>query len=396
MHAHPENSGASAFGIKPLSVNCFLVNRFLVSGSLLAAGLLAGCAQSPQQHGSLSAQNQREIGAFTAKKYGTASPRVASGADIPSGGGNYLVGRPYRIAGHTYYPSEKQAGYSVTGMSSWYGDAFHGRRTANGEIYNKNALSAAHPTMPLPSYARVTNLRNNYSVVVRVNDRGPYHGGRVLDVSERVADALAFKGQGTAHIKVDYVGRAELGGSNDRLLLATLRTDGAPAQLDGYSAPAPVMTANVQTRPETVPTQTPPRVVAAPAVVQDAVPAAAETIAVMTELPKDALTKAVLPKPAPHALPLPPQRPFDLATVPGAGLPIAAYAPAPRAITVATTTLVAPALPQVPRKRALPLPEAAQPAVLAPVPQSQLSAIYFAPAPLAVQFDAAGPFSKVK
>ena len=83
-------------------------------------------------------------------------------------------------------------------MASWYGDAFQGRRTANGEIYDKASLTAAHPTMPLPSYARVTNLVNGYSIIVRVNDRGPYRGGRVMDVSSRVADVLDFKGAGTA------------------------------------------------------------------------------------------------------------------------------------------------------------------------------------------------------
>ena len=104
------------------------------------------------------------------------------------------------------YPHE-DASYTAVGMASWYGAAFHGRRTANGEVYDMASLTAAHPTMPLPSYARVTNLTNGYSVIVRVNDRGPYHGGRVMDVSSRAADVLGFKGEGTAKIKVEYVGR---------------------------------------------------------------------------------------------------------------------------------------------------------------------------------------------
>src|SRR6202044_2083750 len=123
-----------------------------------------------------------------------------------------------------------------------YGAAFHGRRTANGEIYDMASLSAAHPTMPLPSYARVTNLENGYSVVVRVNDRGPYHAGRVMDVSSRVADVLDMKAMGTAKVKVDYVGAAPIEGSDDSQLLASLRTDGSPANMIGYSAP--VMMAN--------------------------------------------------------------------------------------------------------------------------------------------------------
>ena len=130
--------------------------------------------------------------------------------------------------------------YTAVGMASWYGAAFHGRRTANGEVYDMASITAAHPTMPLPSYARVTNLSNGYSVIVRVNDRGPYHGGRVMDVSSRAADVLGFKGDGTAKIKVEYVGRAPLEGSDDGVLLASLRTDGSPANLNGYSSPVMV------------------------------------------------------------------------------------------------------------------------------------------------------------
>ena len=160
---------------------------------------------------------------------------------VPRGGGQYLVGRPYTVAGHRYVPNENPS-YTAVGMASWYGAAFHGRRTANGEVYDMASLSAAHPTMPLPSYARVTNLGNGYSVIVRVNDRGPYHAGRVMDVSSRVADILDMKAMGTAKVKVDYVGPAPIEGSDDSQLLATLRTDGSPANLIGFPA-APVMVA---------------------------------------------------------------------------------------------------------------------------------------------------------
>src|ERR1700734_764003 len=198
---------------------------------------LAGCAdQTPQ----VSYSHGHEH--FAQSKYGHASPKVvADGQPIPRGGGQYLVGHPYSVAGHRYYPAEDPS-YSAVGMASWYGAAFHGRKTANGEIYDKNALSAAHPTMPLPSYARVTNLGNGYSVIVRVNDRGPYHAGRVMDVSSRVADVLDMKAMGTAHVKVDYVGPAPIEGSDDSQLLASLRTDGSLANMIGYSAP--VMMAN--------------------------------------------------------------------------------------------------------------------------------------------------------
>jgi rare lipoprotein A len=160
-------------------------------------------------------------------KYGVAaSPRVVElGKPVPKGGGAYRVGKPYKIAGRTYVP-EEDPDYAAVGLASWYGDDFHGRYTANGEVFDMNSVSAAHPTMPLPSYARVTNLSNKKSVVVRVNDRGPYHGNRVIDVSQRTARLLGFHGQGLTKVKVEYVGRAPLAGSDDRKLAATLRENG--------------------------------------------------------------------------------------------------------------------------------------------------------------------------
>src|ERR1700723_2509281 len=211
--------------------------RILQASVLTAVVGLAGCAQPPSvaRH-----SNGKEY--FSEAKYGHASPRViADGQPVPHGGGQYLVGHAYTIAGHTYYPAENES-YTAVGLASWYGDAFQGRRTANGEIYDKESISAAHPTMPLPSYARVTNLGNGHSIIVRVNDRGPYHAGRGMAVSSRVADVLDMKAMGTARVKVDYVGPAPMEGSGDSQLLASLRTDGSPANMIGYSAP--VMMAN--------------------------------------------------------------------------------------------------------------------------------------------------------
>lgn len=203
---------------------------------LLSLGALAGCSSgaATQRYASLGSGQ-------IDPRYGVrASPRVvADGDEVPAGGGRYHVGKPYQIAGHTYYPSEKPV--VQIGAASWYGSDFHGRRTANGEIFDRGSISAAHPTMPLPSYARVTNLRNDHSIIVRVNDRGPYHGGRVMDVSQRVAEALDFQSAGIAKVKVEWIGRADLGGDSASRLLATLRTDGAPASF-GEDAP-PVMTA---------------------------------------------------------------------------------------------------------------------------------------------------------
>jgi rare lipoprotein A len=164
-------------------------------------------------------------------KYGTSSsPRVVEfGQPVPKGGGNYRVGKPYVIAGRTYVP-EENINYRSEGIASWYGDDFHGRLTANGEVFDMQSISAAHPTLPMPSYARVTNLTNHRSIVVRVNDRGPYAGNRVIDVSVRAAQLLDFHQNGVARVRVEYVGRAPLEGSDDRQLMATLRQDGpAPA-----------------------------------------------------------------------------------------------------------------------------------------------------------------------
>ena len=162
-------------------------------------------------------------------KYGvSASARVVEpGAPVPKGGGVYRVGKPYQVAGRTYVPEEDPS-YKAEGFASFYADNFHGRFTANGEVFDMNSITAAHPTMPLPSYARVTNLRNKKSIIVRVNDRGPYVGNRVIDLSVKTARLLDFYGQGLAKVKVEYVGRAPLAGSDDRKLMATLRDGNSP------------------------------------------------------------------------------------------------------------------------------------------------------------------------
>ena len=211
------------------------------------AVVLAGCAaQAPRPDGSTGGGRYFDpiLGVW-------ASPRlVEDGEPVPRGGGGYLVGRPYTIGGRTFVPNANPQGYSTVGTASWYGDAFHGRRTANGEIFDKGSISAAHPTLPLPSYVRVTNLKNGSSIIVRVNDRGPYHGGRVMDVSQRVAEALSFKGEGTARIRIDYVGRAGLAGSDDAKLLASLRTDGGAARLDGMAESVQVADAGLPSPPD--------------------------------------------------------------------------------------------------------------------------------------------------
>jgi rare lipoprotein A len=191
--------------------------------------VLANCAS-----GSLSSRVDPKYGV-------SSSPRVvAFGEPVPKGGGTYRVGKPYTVAGRVYVP-EEDVNYREEGLASWYGDDFHGRLTANGEVFDMASLSAAHPTLPMPCYARVTNLSNGKSLIVRVNDRGPYHGNRVMDVSSRAAELLEFKGNGVARVRVEYVGRAPLEGSDDRQLIATLRT--------GVPAPSPSLVRVASARP---------------------------------------------------------------------------------------------------------------------------------------------------
>ena len=198
--------------------------------AVAACLVLANCASSGKFAGGVD------------PKYGvSSSPRVvAFGDPVPKGGGIYRVGKPYTVAGQVYVP-EEDTHYRAEGLASWYGDDFHGRLTANGEVFDMASLTAAHPTLPMPCYARVTNLSNGKSLIVRVNDRGPYHGNRVMDVSSRAADLLEFKGTGIARVRVEYVGRAPLEGSDDRQLIATLRT--------GVPAPSPSLVRVASARP---------------------------------------------------------------------------------------------------------------------------------------------------
>ncbi|MBZ9979096.1 septal ring lytic transglycosylase RlpA family protein [Mesorhizobium sp. BR-1-1-10] len=182
-----------------------------------SAALLAACASQPEPKGMVY-KKTRSKEYFAETEYGVkASPRAAF---MRRGGGRDQLGKPYQVRGKWYYPKEDKK-YAKVGLASWYGDAFHGRLTANGEVYDMAHLTAAHPTMPLPSYARVTNLETGSSVIVRVNDRGPYHEGRIIDVSERAAQMLDYDKVGTAKVKVEYVGRAPLDGNDDQYLMAS-------------------------------------------------------------------------------------------------------------------------------------------------------------------------------
>jgi rare lipoprotein A len=161
-----------------------------------------------------------------------------------SSGGYYKVGQPYQIKDQWFYPREDYS-YDETGIASWYGADFHDHLTANGEIYNKNELTAAHKTLPLPCLARVTNLDNGRSIVVRVNDRGPFSGARIIDVSQRSAQLLGFENQGTAKVRVSVLA------DESKAIADAMRRYGKPVQV---ASAAPIEQASYA--PETVETET--------------------------------------------------------------------------------------------------------------------------------------------
>ncbi|MET3590293.1 rare lipoprotein A [Bartonella silvatica] len=152
------------------------------------------------------------------------------------GNGRAVVGKPYQIKGKWYYP-QNDPNYKRVGEASWYGSDFHGRLTANGEIYDMNLLTAAHPTMPLPSYARVTNLKNGSSIVVRVNDRGPFMKDRIIDLSKQAAQILGYANAGVTSVKVEYISEAPVGYYDSAYLMASYTS--------GNNTSSPLILANI-------------------------------------------------------------------------------------------------------------------------------------------------------
>ena len=165
--------------------------------------LLAGC----------SSEKRAALDPFAGK----GSPHYKGSGPIPFGGGHYQLGKPYQVAGRWFTPKE-QPNYDKKGTASWYGEAFHRRMTSNGEWFDMNRLTAAHATLPLPSYVKVSNLANGREVIVRVNDRGPFVGTRVIDLSKRAATVLGYKSNGKAPVRVQYIGPAPLGDKGSHLI----------------------------------------------------------------------------------------------------------------------------------------------------------------------------------
>ena len=206
----------------------------LATSAAALAAILGGCTES--KHGA-NVSNGLQLG--------SADQRAAST-------GSYKVGKPYRINGSWYYPAEDYA-YVETGIASWYGAEFNGRRTANGEAFDMNRVSAAHRTLPLPSMVKVTNLENGRSLALRVNDRGPFTRGRIIDVSCKAAELLGFQRAGTARVRVEILAteskqlkQAALQGASPDRQLASLRApaanQGAVASNDQVTVQIPVAT----------------------------------------------------------------------------------------------------------------------------------------------------------
>lgn len=194
----------------------------------------------------------------------SAALHAARPAPTP-GEGYYRVGAPYEVNGVWYYPHINYQ-YDRTGIASWYGPNYDGRLTANGEIFDMNALSAAHPTLPLPSIVRVTNLQNGRSLDLRVNDRGPFVDGRIIDLSRRAAQVLGFAVQGTAPVRVRILKRrsievaqlAKEGIISDGPLYAQAAPAAAPAVRIARAAPPPPVYAPRRPAPVVVAAASPP------------------------------------------------------------------------------------------------------------------------------------------
>jgi rare lipoprotein A len=168
--------------------------RILVYFSVL---LMLGCGSAPQRGGYYKDDGPHERPPSNLDAVADATPRVE-----PL---HRYANRPYTVFGKSYRPLASLQPFRQRGMASWYGKRFHGQKTSSGEVYDMYKMTAAHPTLPIPSYARVTNLANGRSVVVRINDRGPFHAGRIIDLSYVAAWKLGYIAAGSAQVEVEAI-----------------------------------------------------------------------------------------------------------------------------------------------------------------------------------------------
>lgn len=221
---------------------------------LLAAGLLAGCSSMPRSKTPTPPADSRTGGGYYLDDGPGANP-PASLSEIPDAVPrdeplHRFANRPYEVMGVTYTPMRERRAFSQSGVASWYGRRYHGKKTASGEIYDMYGMTAAHPTLPIPSYVRVTALDNGKSVIVRVNDRGPFLSDRVIDLSYTAAWKLGLLQKGSGRVSLEIVG-PDLEGT-------WALADAEPIQAVPLpAAPAPVRTASVQAATEAPPAQLP-------------------------------------------------------------------------------------------------------------------------------------------
>ena len=188
-----------------------LIARFTVL--VLLGAIAAGCGSSSSDGGSRYSISQDRAPARGIDP--DSIPEVIPGPVIRTGAGNRS---PYTVLGRTYTVLPTEEGYSERGVASWYGEKFHGHKTSNGEIFDMYKVSAAHTSLPIPSFLRVTNLDNNRSIVVRVNDRGPFHGDRIVDLSYAAAVKLGFADRGTARVQLEAITGESSGSPSDARL----------------------------------------------------------------------------------------------------------------------------------------------------------------------------------
>lgn len=248
---------------------------------------------------------------------GSTGPQGKPTARSPDDGrGSYKVGKAYNIDGKTYYPAENWD-YDEVGIASWYGPGFHGRPTASGELYDQHATSAAHPTLPLPSIVRVTNLDNGKQVVARVNDRGPFAHSRIIDLSKGAARQIGLDISGTAKVRVQLLRQesetikqvAMQGGGRDAQMAAIANMDAGDQPSYGqpsYSQPVAVAVAQSAPQGPTIAEQIAAREAAERAAAAQPAPVAAQSVVTQQVLTPPPVQTAAVVQPAPQPAYVPP------------------------------------------------------------------------------------------